>query len=136
MEEKPRIPGQIPLLHHFTISSFYQNLLGQYCDLESLFIYGALTGSLMLSRGSSNTQRLLGGTASVLGGLRPWVLHGGVLRRPCRPGKANLGGLGECPGLCCDPCRGRLPMNRFDPGVFGRVAASTPGYKLKSLRDL
>jgi hypothetical protein len=26
-------------------------------------------------------------------------------------------------------------VNRCDPGVFGRVAASTPGYKLQSLRD-
>ena len=35
----------------------------------------------------------------------------------------------------CDPCRGRMRMNRCEPGVFGRVAASTSGYMLISLRD-
>ena len=38
-------------------------------------------------------------------------------------------------GAFCDPQPGSKSGETPDPGVFGRVAASTPGYKLQSLRD-
>ena len=38
-------------------------------------------------------------------------------------------------GVCCDPLPGSEPFYLRRPGVVGRAAASTPGYKLQSLRD-